>query len=287
MDALLKEIEELEKQTEGKPFVEEKPEEVTEVVEVETAETEEPTEVKTEASEKPAEESDEEKDKKAQEAYRERQRLKKEENEKRVAEALAAQKAEEERKALTAKYSAEEVSESDVLRQKLAMVDEIIMKDKVNSWRQNAETELNSLEEEFKLAFTDYDDVVSTALDITIDRMVQGGMSRRQAEEILRFEKLKIADAAAAKGQDPVEAVYKEGKAIVDWFESYAKKLGYEKTGKQPTKEKSLTAKAALREAAKPNAISGGKSATAVARDFDDLEDVSNLTIGQMMAGKF
>ncbi len=282
MDALLKEIEELEKTTDDNLVADIKPEE---------EQKEEAAPIETDAEEKPEEpkqeqvESEEDKAKKAQEAYKERQRLKKEEAEKKAAAAREAAKAEEERKALLEKYNQAEVTESEVLKQKLAMVDEIIMKDKVNAWINNADAELKSLEDEFKVAFTDYDDVVATAMDITLDRMVQGGMTRRAAEDVLRMEKLKIADSAAAKGQDPVEAVYKEAKSINDWFDGYAKKLGYEKTNKP--KEKSITQKAALREAAKPNAISGGKSAAAITKDFDDLDDVSNLTIGQMMAGKF
>ncbi len=296
MDALLKEIEELEKETADKPFIEEEKSE--EVVETEEeAETpaveEEPDEIASDKVEeekpetKEGEETEEEKAKKAQEAYRERQRLKKEEAEKRAKEAQEAAAAQAEREELLKQQAeAGSASEQDVLAQKLAMVDQIIQKERINSWINNAENELTALEDEFKVAFTDYDDAVQTALDITLDRMISGGMSKRQAEEALRLEKLKIADAAAAKGLDPVEAVYKEAKAINTWFETYAQKLGYQKVGSPKSQEKALTQKAALREASKPSAVSGGKNANALKLTFDEMDDVDGVTIGDMLAGR-
>lgn len=298
MDALLEEIERLEEETKDKPFIEEEEaeaveteEEVDEVEEESTDETDVEEEAPAADEEKPAEvegeESEEDKRVKAQEAYRERQKQKKEDAEKRAAEAKAAQDAEAERQELLKQQAkAGEVSEQDAIKQKLAVVDQIIQKERVNAWINNAEEELTALEDEFKVAFSDYDDLVTTALDITLDRMVSGGMSKKQAQEALRLEKLKIADAAAARGLDPVEAVYNEAKAINTWFETYAEKLGYTKSATSP-KGKSMTQKAALREASKPNAVNGGKNASALKLSYDEMDDVSDLTIGQMMSGNY
>ena len=291
MEALLEEIERLEKETEGKPFIEESQEvETPEVAEPEAAapevEEEAPEAETTETPKAGEEETEEEKAKKAQEAYRERQRLKKEETERKAKEAQEAAKAAAEREELLRQQAeANTTTEQDVLAQKLAMVDQIIQKERVNTWISNAENELTALEEEFKVAFTDYDDLVNTAMDITLDRMVSGGMSKKQAQEALRLEKLKVADAAAARGLDPVEAVYKEAKAINDWFETYAQKLGYQRTG--TAKPKTMTQKAALREASKPNAVNGGKNAGALKLSYEEMDDVSDLTIGQMMTGNY
>jgi hypothetical protein len=281
MDALLKEIEEMEKQ-------EAAPEEVA-APEAETQEAEQEV-VKEEVAEAPKEvaESEEDKVKIAQEKYRERQRTKKEEAERKAKEAQDAQDAKVKREAILREQAeAETTTEQDALQKKLAQVDQIIQRDRINTWLSNAETELEALEGEFKVAFTDYDDLVSTAMDITLDRMVSGGMSKKQAQEALRIEKLKIADAAAAKGLDPVEAVYKEAKAINTWFETYAQKLGYQKTGTKANQEKSITQKAALREASKPSAMTGGKNAGALKLSFDEMDNVDDISIGDMMSGKY
>lgn len=281
MDALLKEIEELEKVETTEEVAEQKPEEKTEEV-VEEAKEEPAVEP---AAEEAKPEDEEAKLKAAQEAYRERQRAKKEEAARKAEEAAKLAQAEEEaRKAREAANANQETDATKILAEKLSAVDQILYEQKIQQWQKNAEKELASLEKEYKIAFPDYDDLVSTALDITKDRMIQGGMSEYEATEALRIEKLKIADAAAARGEDPVEAVYKEAKAINTWFETYASKLGYVKQG---ANQKPITQKAALREAAKPNATMGGKGAAAIKPSYDEMDDVSDLTIGQMLSGNF
>jgi hypothetical protein len=276
MDALLKEIEEMETTQEVvEEIKEEKVEEIIEEV------VENPVEeVKEEVAEAKDEEA--EKLKAAQEAYRERQRAKKEEAAKKAEESARLAQEEAARKEAASKPI--ETDEAKLLAAKLEQVDQIILEQKMQKWIGAAERELGEIEKEYKVVFPDYDDLVSTAMDITKDRMVQGGMTEQQANEALRLEKLKIADAAAARGEDPAEAVYKEAKAINTWFQTYASKLGYVKQG---ASQKPITQKAALREASKPNAMTGGKGAAAIKPNYDEMDDVSDLTIGQMLSGNY
>jgi len=146
----------------------------------------------------------------------------------------------------------------------------------------SAEAELTQLEGEFKVAYPDYEDKVSQAIKLTKSRLVNSGMSELEAEQQLKQEKILLADRAAARGEDPVEAVYNEAKSILGVFEQFAEEMGY-------TKGKKKTNLQALREASKPNAMSGGtgKGATAARKTFEDLEsdEVDELSIGQLLNG--
>lgn len=145
-----------------------------------------------------------------------------------------------------------------------------------------AEVELTGLEGEFKVAYPDYEDKVNQAIKLTKYRLIQEGMGEAEAEQMLRREKVLLADRAAAQGKDPVEAVYNEAKTILTVFEKFAEDMGY-------TKGKKKTNLQALREVSKPNAMSGGagKGATAARRTFDDMEgdEIDELSIGQMLRG--
>lgn len=145
-----------------------------------------------------------------------------------------------------------------------------------------AEVELTSLEGEFKVAYPDYEDKVNQAIKLTKYRLVEQGMSEAEAEQVLRREKVLLADKAAAAGKDPVEAVYNEAKTILKVFEKFAEEAGY-------TKGKKKTNLQALREASRPNAMSGGagKGATAARKTFDDMEgdEIDELSIGQLLKG--
>jgi len=295
MEALLEEIERLEKETEGKPFIEEtqevetpEPEEVEQEAAAPEVEEEE-TEAVTEESApevKAGEESEEEKAKKAQEAYRERQRLKKEDADRKTKEAQEAAAAQAQREELLKQQAeASTASEDDVLAQKLNQLDEIIRRDQFNNWKTNAEIQLESLESEFKVAFTDYDDLVSEAMELAKITNMADGLTESQALAKIKMDKLLVAERAAQRKEDPVEAVYKEAKALRDKFNLVAEKLGYQKTN--APKPKTMTQKAALREASKPNAVNGGKNAGALKLSYEEMDDVSDLTIGQMMSGNY
>lgn len=145
-----------------------------------------------------------------------------------------------------------------------------------------AEVELTNLEGEFKVAYPDYEDKVNQAIKLTKYRLIEEGYSEARAEAELKREKVLLADRAAAQGKDPVEAVYNEANKILKIFEKFAEENGY-------TKGKKKTNLQALREAAKPNAMSGGagKGATAARKTFDDMEgdEVDELSIGQLLNG--
>lgn len=143
-----------------------------------------------------------------------------------------------------------------------------------------AEKELQAYEKEFKEVYSDYDEKVSRAIEFSKLRLMADGMPEAQAEELLRREKVLLADKAAAMGEDPVQAVYDEANKILGWLDMYAEKAGYVKPSKPKTNLQ------ALREASKPNAMSSGtgRGAAAVTRTFDDLgdddlEEIHNTTI--------
>jgi len=142
------------------------------------------------------------------------------------------------------------------------------------------EVALKPMEDEFKEAFTDYDDVVEKALGFTKKNLIKRGMTERQASDHLRREKLVIANKAHMLGQDPVEAIYNEAKNIVDVLDSYAVELGY-------TKAKPKTNLQAAKEMSKPNAMTGGKGSAAAKKTFselddDDMDEISNMTLSDM-----
>ncbi len=271
--ALEDEIKELEAET-TEETTEETGEEVTEVVE-ETEEEAEATEE--EATEEVVEEPTEEEAEKLkkQEAYRERRKAKKDE---------------EDRQAdLTTQAEAAVVAPPTETDDLTAIKEELLIARQERAGRQfeenikTAEKELTQLETPFKEAFTDYDEVVKDALELTRLRMVKQGYTDGEAADYLRREKVLLADRAAAEGKDPVEAVYKEAKDILGVFDEYAESKGY-----IMTKGKPKTNLQAMREINKPNAMSGGagRGATATKTGFDDMDDldeIGEVTIGQML----
>lgn len=228
-----------------------------------------PEENTEETQEEKAEDEDERQ--KKQEAYRERQRKKA-----------------EEKRAQLERYDNvvdEAVDNIDEDEQKAAI-------EFVKSFRQNqeyvvklnrAEKELNALEVDFKEAFTDYDDVVNEALEFSEMRLVSQGINETEAKEMLRREKILIADRAAAMGKDPVEAVYNEAKSIMSLIDKYVEKKGYKKDVRPKTNLE------AIREISKPNAMTGGKGrgATVQTKSFDEMDsiqDIGEVTLGELMA---
>lgn len=237
----------------------------------EEPETQEEEQTAEEGVEEEPELSEEELEKqKKQEAYRERQR----------------KKAQEKKQQLEAydERVQESVNNIEEDEQKAAI-------EFVKSFRQQqefviklnkAEKELQNLENDFKEAFTDYDDVVNDALEFSRLRLVDQGMTESQADEALRREKILIADRAAAQGEDPVEAVYNEAKSIMSLIERYVEKKGLKKD------ERPKTNLQAIREINKPNAMTGGKGRGATVRStsFDDLEkleDIDAVPLGELM----
>lgn len=143
-----------------------------------------------------------------------------------------------------------------------------------------AEKELIERENVFKEAFVDYDDKVNSAMELTKHRLINQGYSETEAAEALRREKILLADRAAYRGLDPVEAVYKEANDILSTFEKFAESRGYIKPETKKTKLQ------AAREMSKPNAMAGGTGALAIRRTVDDLgdediEDINNMPLSE------
>lgn len=188
---------------------------------------------------------------------------------------------EERRKQTTYEKQAEKTVE-DTDKQAIEFVKQLQKQQIFEHNIKRAEVELTQLEGEFKVAYPDYDDKVNQAMKLTKYRLIESGMGEAEAEQVLKREKVLLADKAAAQGKDPVEAVYSEAKAILNIFEKFAEDMGY-------TKGKKKTTLQALREASKPNAMSGGagKGATAARKTFDDMEadEVDELSIGQLLKG--
>lgn len=239
---------------------EELEEATTEIVEVEEKKEEED---KTEDGESEA--SDDEEILKKQEAYRSfREREK--------------QRAQKEAEAVAAALAAKKEPPKDNKEDDLAEVKAFIQHQKLERQIVQAEAELIALEKPFKEAFTDYDDVVKNALEFTKIRLTEQGYTPEQADAYLRREKVLLADAAAARGDDPVEAVYNEAKSIMNTVDKFAAQLGYSK-GKPKTNLQ------AAKELAKPNAFSGGAGRGAK-NEFrkedmgdDDLQSLKTFTL--------
>lgn len=267
MDALQKEIEELEKE-------ETQVEENTEEQKEQEESTEENTEVE-EGSEEEQGESEQEKSedeiKAAQEAYRERQRKKQEEQKQRQEELTQV---------------AHQTTESEVkLEDKVADLERIAQQQMVEQNIKQAEREFNVIEKEYKDAFPDYEQTVNDALEFTKMRLTEGGVSDVDADDYLRREKVFLAAKAVAAGKDPAEAVYNEAKQIMGFFDKFAESKGYVKPGKSKTNLQTM------REMSKPNAMTGGAGKGALANklsfdEMDDLGDIGEVTIGQMLAGE-
>lgn len=212
------------------------------------------------------------------EAYRERQRKRKE-KEGAEAKLYEAQRAAQ----MNPSPSAEDNDEIAQLKRQVAALQPAIQEQQFNQALFRAEQELNAYEKEYREVQPDYDDIVTRAINLTKARLVASGQSESAADAYLRREKVLLADRAAAQGDDPVEAVYNEAKAINDWFESQAEAMGFVR--KDDGKKK--TNLAALREASKPSAATGqsGKGARAKVSSFDenqDLNDIHNTTLGEL-----
>lgn len=223
-----------------------------------------------EQDEQEEEESPEEKEKlsRAQEEYKKRQE-------------------ERRRKALEQQNNYQEVAKKavdDADKQAIEFVKQLQKQQIFERNIKQAEVELTQLEGEFKVAYPDYEDKINQAIKLTKYRLIQNGMGDAEAEQAVRREKVLLADRAASQGKDPVEAVYNEAKAVLNVFEKYAEDMGY-------TKKKKTTNLQALREASKPNAMSGGagKGATAAKKTFDDMDgdDIAELSIGQLLKGGY
>ena len=212
-------------------------EEAVEVV-LEASETEEAPKDEAEAEEEVAEAAEaseplaEEEEKRQadlkekQEAYRERQRIKREKAAAQPAtEAVMAAQPEQAK-------SGDSQGESDV--------DVVNAVKELKEWRENqqrqqqyaanlkaAKLELSSYEEEYRQAFPDYDEKLEKALSFKKLEYVSAGMTEAQADDRLEHEKIMLADSAAARGEDPVEAISKEAERIAKFAEEWAKQAGY------------------------------------------------------------
>ena len=233
-------------------------------------EVEEQEETSEEEGEDEEEAKSEEQEKK-EEQYRERQKAKREEQAKQVVENV--EEAE----------NADDPGEMAALKAKVAQFDKVVQNQQFNVRVKQAEKELNGLETEFKAVFTDYDSVVDDALELSKIRLVANGATDGEADDYLRREKVLLADKAASRGKDPVEAVYKEAQQILSVFDTYAEKKGYVKSGKPKTNLQSM------REINKPNAMTGGagRGANAGKTSFselgqEDLEEIQNTNIWEL-----
>jgi len=269
--ALEKEIEEFDNE---EAEVEQEAEANTEETTEEDKPEDEPESDETESEE----ETTEDEIAKKQEAYRERQKKRQEDQAKRQDDLQTQASA-----AVVEEINNDEISE---IKEELAIARQERQIRQYEQSIKQAGKELEALETPFKEAFTDYDDVVSEALELSKLRMMKQGVSENEANAYLDREKVLLADRAASQGKDPVEAVYQEAKDIVGLFEDYAERKGYvRKDGKPKTNLQ------AMREMSKPNAMSGGagKGATATKKEYDDLdlEQTKEVTLGQMLKGEY
>jgi len=260
VDAIKKELEEAENEEAAKS-------------EPEVQEDEEAQEASSEETDEPKEQEvdEEEKERLAkQDAYRERKRKEKE---------GVQHKARDHKVSDDTKKQELPDDEMDVLKRTVAQYGEVVKEYRYESNIKQAEKELIDLEKPFKEAFPDYDDKVNQAIELTKLRLLEDGADESYANDYLKREKVLLADRAAARGEDPVEAVYKEAEKILNVFEAYAEKNGY-------TKGRPKTKMQALKEMSKPNAMTAGagRGASAAKQTFDelgddDLEEIHNTTI--------
>jgi hypothetical protein len=207
-----------------------------------------------------------------QKAYKERQEQKKREAEERRQAELVAQA---DKAVETKNYD-----EKDAI---LAAAAQLVQKEQYNAAINAGERELKALEKDFVDAYPDYNEVVERALDATKMRLLSQGQDESEIDAYLRREKVLIADRAAAQGKDPVEAVYKEALGIVNWLDSYAEKMGYQKSQGKPK-----TNLQAIRDISKTPAVGTGRGTGAAKKTFDemdDLEEIGQVTLGDLMSG--
>jgi len=280
VEAIKKELEELEKEENQDNVEVQEDSEQDESVEQDDAvqdEDNQEAEAVEDAQDETEENDDDAEKLKKQEAYRERQRQKKEEAERRQAEAQRVLDSE----TSTRQQKQEAQDEKEEMRKALEEINQYRAQQQYQAMVERAKHEVKELEGEFREAFDDYDALVDQAMDISRMNLISKGYSEAQANAHLELEKVKIADLAAANGKDPIEAIYNEAKSINSWFTETAEKMGYTKATKPKTNLQ------AMREMAKPNAATGGKGKGANAsrltlEEMDDVEDINNLTLSEM-----
>ena len=166
---------------------------------------------------------------------------------------------------------------------RLNYLENIARKIEHDSIVKQAKTELGKLEKEFVEAYPDYTDTVNDAIEFAKIRLVNSGMSESEALERIEYEKVMTADKAAARGEDPVEAVYKEAQSINQLLEKFAEAKGYVKSG-----QRKKTTLQKQRELSKPNAIVGGKGGRAVKQGLmeDGNDEIIEMTLADMLKAK-
>lgn len=268
VQALKEEIEKLEseeaqEETSEEAETEEKDQDESGEEEQEEQETQE-ADAEADNEEEAKEPSEEEKLAK-QKAYKERQEQKKREREE------ALNKHDNAVDLTTSKATAADKEQASLASKQ---AEEFIARQIFEDRKKAATKELKALEKDFKEAFDDYDDVVEFAVQSTVKRLVAQGLDEDDALEKVQTEKLMLADRAAAQGRDPVQAIYDEAIGIKNWMDSVAEEMGYVR-GEKVNGKKPKTNLQAMREASKPNAMTGGtgKGTTATKRTFDDLGD--------------
>lgn len=140
----------------------------------------------------------------------------------------------------------------------------------------------SSMEKEFAENISDYAQTKEFAQNALKKRLMARGMTEAQAASQIELDMLKLANMAHKNNMDPVEAVYKEAKQINQWIESIAEEMGYVKAKKPKTNVQ------ALREASKPNAMTGGLGRSSRAskkswQDLDTVEEVREVTLRELM----
>lgn len=265
MDDFQKEVEALKNQEENKEAQEDT--EIEKSQEEQEAEEQDNSEEDTQDTQEPETVETEEDKLKKQEAYRERQKQKQDEQRRRQEEL---QKKSED---TTQNFTKSEEKELEDLKRDMH---QIIQQQRIEQAIKSAERELEELEGDFREAFTDYDEKVNNALELTKLNLKKNGMTDSQADDYLRREKVLIADRAAAQGKDPVEAVYQEAQKVLSVFDEYAEMRGYKLSDDKPK-----TNLQKMREINKPNPMTGGtgRGATAAKTEFDDLGDDDLETI--------
>lgn len=236
-----------------------------------------------EDSESKQEESKKETEGETEEEKAEKERLKKAQEDYKKRQEERRRKQEEQKSQQQNYEKAAEKAVDNADKEALEFVKQLRQQQEMAQLYEGDKKALKGYEEEFAKAYPDYNDKKNTAFEILIEKQVALGKTEEQARSELEYEMILLANQAAVKGLDPVEEIYKEANSIINAMDKYAEKMGYIKPSKKKTNLQ------ALREASKPNAMSGGagKGATAARKTFDDLEgeEVDELSIGQMLNG--
>lgn len=131
------------------------------------------------------------------------------------------------------------------------------------------------MEKDFSENISDYTKTKEQAIEILKEQYIMNGMSEVEAMSQIEVDMLLKANKAYMSNLDPVEEVYKEAKKINDFIDHIASKRGYVK---EPN-FKPKTNMQALREASKPNAMTGGlgRGGRAVKTSFDEMDDLESI----------